>query len=244
MSERPILFSAPMVLAILDGRKTVTRRVVSLREFQRSTTRGHDWTFRDKSARWQDYRNDDFLERRSPYGKVGDRLWVRETCALGTWWWERDEVNILFRATDPRMGEAPDHIIKLDQVGFEWADRQCARQRHGTPVWSPASHMPRIASRLTLEVTGVRVERLQEITEEDAKREGLTPPVQMPAKINGKRGLIWCYEARDAFARLWDALNGKRHGCSWAANPWVWVVAFKRVEQSAVSGNAFAAGGA
>ena len=185
MKERPILFSAPMVRAILSGAKTQTRRVV-----------------KDK----HDVAALDFGERvRCPYGAPGDRLWVRAT-------WR------------------PDFMRPSQRRAFYRAD---VVEEAVTKAWRPSIHMPRWASRITLEVTGVRVERLHDITPSDAIAEGVERGPEPLEYMAGTAG--WkdyerpgrC-EANPAssFASLWRSINGAK---SWAANPWVWVVEFKRV---------------
>lgn len=155
----------------------------------------------------------------------GSRLWVKETHALDTWWPESGEANILFRATDPRMGEAPEHIVQLNEAGVDWASRQHKKQTHGIPIWSPSIFMPRWASRITLNVTNVRVERLDAITEEDAKAEGVTPFPKDP------EGDCWTDgKHRTAYEYLWGEINGWAGPKSFNENPWVWVVSFERVE--------------
>jgi hypothetical protein len=151
--ERPILFSALMVRAILEGRKTQTRRVVNklvgfgpITEFGATDTRGYDWAFRDKRRLWNDIRRGQLREA-CPYGQPGDQLWVRETwnCADYSTRHQRRE-NVRYRATD----------------GEELR-------------WRSPIHMPRWASRILLEIVSVRVERLQEIRERDCDAEGLEP---------------------------------------------------------------------
>jgi hypothetical protein len=201
--ERGILFSAPMVRAILEGRKTQTRRVCP-----------ESW------LRCLD--PDDADERQQaltmcPYGQPGDRLWVRETWGAvwpGEFPRPLRECKIEYRADLPpgctdRPGGWP---------AEERDDAEC-------PKWRPSLHMPRWASRILLEVTEVRVERLQDISEDDARAEGVTALAE-PATTRGAfRG------HRDGFAALWEAINGKR--APWASNPWVWVVSFRRIEPAA-----------
>ena len=203
--ERPILFSGPMVRAILDGRKTQTRRIVKFVQFDRSDTPGYDWHFRGtakgtkRSSLWQDMRHEQILSM-CPYGKPGDRLWVREThCKYGS--------GYIYRA------EYGTHTPISDGIGGPW---------------KPSIHMPRVASRITVEITSVRVERLQDITEADAMTEGVERIYLSPREINGMQvhPLTSSYFA--AFMELWRSINGPE---SWAANPWVWVVEFRRCEQ-------------
>lgn len=171
MSEHPILFSGPMVRAILHGTKTQTRRALRPQPDRKLDATVH-YDRATGGAMWASIHGDHGTH--CPYGKPGERLWVRET-------WRKAEGVLQYRA-DP----------------VTWGP---------TRKWTPAIHMPRVASRLTLEVTGVRVERLQDITERDAIDEGET----------GTSG----------YRLLWDDLNGKR-GLGWSTNPWVWVVEFRR----------------
>jgi hypothetical protein len=181
VKERPILFSGPMVRAILDGGKTMTRRVVKQRDLDAMEGKmladyeAHNWC---------------------TYGRIGDRLWVRET-------WNRSE------AVRPTIVEP---IIYRADLAVDGGPKWSAR-------WRSPIHMPRWASRITLEVTAVRVERVQDITTEDATAEGV-------CEFND------CHAPMlhvSLFGELWDSINGKRKGCAWADNPWVWVVSFRRV---------------
>lgn len=198
MKERPILFSAPMVRAILDGRKTQTRRVV--RGQVGALDRGQPTIVGGPAC---------------PYGAPGDRLWVRETWAAID---ERGEaVSRRTRHVDQNCG---------DRLVYRADDRVLTEQ------WRSPLFMPRWASRITLEVTTVRVERLQAITEEDACAEGVTQTDGRwwdgaPHAVKGTPRAL--PTAREAFADLWDAINGKR--APWSSNPWVWVVSFRRVER-------------
>lgn len=191
--ERPILFSGAMVRAILDGAKTQTRRVVTRRvndEGQWVVTRPGGW------ADGRPHTSEEIVGQgwRCPYGQPGDRLWVRET------WW-------------PRCGDA--HLYGIREVVY-----RCDYGGTGgclTPrSWRPSIHMPRWASRLTLELTAVRVQRVQEISKEDATAEGFERTPCLPI------------DPRDWFRGRWDALNAKR-GYPWDANPWVWALTFRRV---------------
>ena len=194
MKERPILFSAPMVRALLAGTKTQTRRVIKPR---------HLAFFNPHAAAMLSDRN----ERPLPYGRPGDRLWVRETFGFSGSGYIPD---IHFRATNP---EAP--ILGR---------------------WHPSIHMRRIDSRITLEITSVRVERLQEISEADAQAEGVEDVTAQVAPrdpefrfwrryrdggLNGYTG-----NAIASYASLWTEINGPG---SWDANPWVWVIEFRRL---------------
>ena len=187
LKERPILFSGPMVRAILDGSKTQTRRVV--KDAQPAGIGRCHWS----NTGWAHLRLSGGCSCQPvhcPRGTPGDRLWVRET-----WAHERDgtgcpdDTGVLYRATDPG-----------------WDDE-------GTGLrWRPSIFMPRIASRILLEITDVRVQRLQEISDEDARAEGYDRSHAFP---------------REWFALLWERIHGPG---SWHANPWVWAITFQRLE--------------
>lgn len=212
MKERPILFSGPMVRAILEGRKTQTRRAVKGvegMEFWRCFDRqqGDRWAFRSEITSH---------EVACPYGAAGDRLWVRES-------WNVSGLG---------FGMKPSLASTIADAGaWRYAADDKSGWQHG---WRPSIHMPRGASRITLEVMGVRVERLQEISEADAVAEGIErdPMLQRTFAVyplNEERpGYVNCPLA--SYHSLWDSINGPG---SWDANPWVWVVEFRRVEKEA-----------
>ena len=199
--EKPILFSAPMVRAILEGRKTQTRRIFK-GMIPPECAGIHSCAVDDGIAKF--HLNGQIAMHegewtKTPYGKPGDRLWVRETWAqVGT------------------QGTLSGYVRYK-------ADEQKAVGAYGSQKWRPSIFMPRSASRITLEITGVRVERLQEITEADAIAEGVFP-CDAPACVDEHHpGRHQC-----AFEDLWDVINGEL--ASWTSNPWVWVVSFKRLE--------------
>jgi hypothetical protein len=215
--QRPILFSGPLVRAILDGRKTQTRRAV------RGTADHHvshvGWLDGEPAGPgWYlqeipHIRHCDTLIR-CPHGVVGDRLWVRESFAPSPD--HPDAEHLLYRADGRDFGDGRLLTNGFDVDGIRWR---------------PAIHMPRWASRITLEITAVRVERLQAITEEDARAEGADGTAPIPAKINGKPGAMHCFgpdASVKAFRFLWDSINHAR--AAWSANPWVWVLMFRRLE--------------
>jgi hypothetical protein len=175
--ERPILFSAPMVRALLNGTKTQTRR-----------------RMRDSENAWR--------EQKCPYD-FGMRLWVRETTIIAPKRWTTENLSthwdadgdgriVQYLASQPNREAADDYNLKA----------------------TPSIFMPRWASRITLEITDVRVERLQDISEGDAKAEGVDP---IREKVPTHR---------DAYRYLWDDINGTG---AWQANPWVWALTFRRV---------------
>jgi len=237
MKERPILFSAPMVRAILEGRKSMTRRIVKPRP--PSTRRGHPWCSMED------------LIAGCKYGIPGDQLWVRETCRAKEL--NEKEAEKQLEITEEEYPEyglidgvlylADDYFRLIEnsiKASEQWLELNCYRGKRGATV-SPI-HMPRWASRILLEITNVRVERLQEITPEDAEAEGCKK-ISKDGKlykygIPDRDGLpgeddigwpwhLWRINPVDAYEALWESINGPG---SWGANPWVWVVEFKRVK--------------
>lgn len=201
--ERPIIFSVRMVCAILEGRKTQTRRALNpqppegAKVWHNLDTRGFDV---GRCSPWYSIW--------CPYGQVGDRLWVKEP------WYPA------FRRTPTNNGciYKADYGHRIDLVS-DWSPNG-----HGRG-WKNSMFMPRSASRLTLEITNIRVQRLQEISEEDAATEGTSSGPGLPA--GGSVGLA---TARYWFHDLWDSLNAKR-GFDWRKNPWVWVIEFHRIQK-------------
>lgn len=229
VNEKPILFSGPMVRAILDGRKTQTRRIVSP---QFSTLWGqgcpnqHGFSVMQpaQAKNWRDaYAVHTDIEDSTgawtwlfcPFGKKGDRLWVRETYTPdppqdGTWDFYSYTDGVLYNLEAiPERFRNPANVI----YRASWDNPE-------TMLWRPSIFMPRWASRIALEITGIRVERLQQITEESAKAEGCTQDADFSRE--------YPYSYVDQFHRLWNEINGKR--ADWDSNPWVWVVEFKRCE--------------
>ncbi|AZE73171.1 Phage protein [Pseudomonas synxantha] len=229
IKERPILFSAPMVRAILEGRKTVTRRAV----------KGSGLNFlADFTPEYVALPENHFC----PYGNPGDRLWVRET-------WYCDHFEVLrgpyLKPDDLDIREA------IDDGTLVYAADGLTPYEADQPIWKPSIHMPRWASRILLEITDVRVERLQDISEDQAKAEGcfFTDYGQQcghsgtgwkdvgicPARAGHQQRAGWAWDKttshaeclgspRWAFANLWNSTGG-----DWDANPWVWCVEFRRV---------------
>lgn len=226
MTEHPILFSAPMIQAILAGRKTQTRRIIKV---QPSITTDTDASWRDsKCDLWRNSKQ--YARDCCPYGSIGDRLWVRETSAVYSAAYS--ECGIVYRADhatgDLSKGDGGYNFHQFSDDPEQAAkDRKWAEKHGGNEKWIPSIYMPRFASRINLEITGVRVERLQEITEADAKAEGCEPwPFDKNQPMtSGELGSSWPY--RGGYAVLWDEINDER--ATWKSNPYVWVVEFKKV---------------
>lgn len=216
MKEHPILFSGPMVRAILEGRKTQTRCVMKpqpeLERMRTSNSQGHRWDSR--SVEHEIVNGEHYLgipgasqgPFRCPYGAVGDRLWVRET------WRRADGLTVYYKADEPENRGAG---------------------------WKSSIHMPYRFSRLKLEIADIRVERLQDVGEADAKAEGILfygdlDPEQDDYKnyeYEDKYGDDWgVVTARESFETLWQSINSTRKGCAWSDNPWVWVIEFSRAK--------------
>lgn len=232
VNAKPILFSAPMVRAILAGRKTQTRRIVNhvarigpASEFGPSDTRGYDWTFRDRQCRWHDVRHAKLLTY-CPYGRVGDLLRVRETWKYADW--TEDGLPFIgYRADNAQrlIERIPDDWS--DKLSNIWADlsdpaNYAIDNRAADRRWRPAIHMPLWASRLTLRITDVRVQRLKDITGADAVAEGVEPFGNGCGAIERGKGKAYT-TLRGAFALLWADVNGPG---SWESNPWVWALTF------------------
>ncbi|MEW9586515.1 hypothetical protein [Paraburkholderia sp. DGU8] len=224
--ERPILFSGPMVRALLDRSKTQTRRVVKLPhnnplgQWEPTSIGGANGgrtaageTVPLQGGIWHTRTGDSLM---CPHGQPGDRLWVRETLAptrdqngyIVDWHYAADSSKV---PRDPNLSP-----MFNDAMAFAHLARMSV----------PSIHMPRWASRIKLEVTGVRVERLQVISEADAIAEGIGKTPSGFWSTYGRSGVDGTYSPRSSFHCLWDSINGPE---SWDASPWVWVVEFRRV---------------
>lgn len=219
MRERPILFSALMVRAILAGTKTQTRRPI--KHADRFGPHSIEQMLEPKEAR------DSLIRHHCPYGRPGDRLWVREAVRL---YFDGDDYRIQYRADDalgpfapePKDGEAYEQVMRWIERA-RWGEVEPGGTEAVT-AWRPSIHMPRWACRLTPDVTDVRVERLRQITPSDVRHEGVDcPEHDFPSGMCvGQCISLWM-----EFSRLWDAINAKR-GYGWDADPWVWAVTFAR----------------
>jgi hypothetical protein len=232
VKERPIIFSGDMVKALLTGTKTQTRRIVrpgfaldtfnfldadgitlsQVSDFERKKDDGGVYRYTGLLAQSADYPGEGAVEVACPYGIAGDRLWVRET------WARNPEIH----ATVPGAC-----LYRANRGG----DYQGAAQ--GDFKWKSSRFMPRWASRITLEILKVRVERLQDVSEKDAKAEGMNG---QSTKFHETVNLLRPYAGN--YAALWDSLHGKG---AWENNPWVWVIEFQPVKTAL---NRFAARGA
>lgn len=222
--EHPIVFSAPMIAAIRAGAKVQTRRILTVPWKGRKRAKPYEPYYYDEDGKlmvdcsecsWATSSNE-WCEAstvlRSPYGAEGHHLWVRETWAKVT----NNGLRIVYKADDDRP-------------------KELLRKTYGSTMrWSSPRFMPRSASRLTLRVTNVRVERLRSISEDDAKAEGVESWETLRARkysalseeqtlTSGERMLASPYRA--SFAMLWDEINGDR--ATWSSNPWVWVIEFR-----------------
>lgn len=212
MTERGMIFNAEMVRAILDGRKTQTRRIMKVQPESNQlglllitdSTKHSDigkYHWAESNATGNHVRSKLFL---CPFGAVGDRIWVRETfCPVDDTQYD-GEKWVDYRATPRYEASHP--------AGWDSAPNDAEALK-----WRPSIHMPRWASRILLEITDVRVERLRSMSQDDARAEGV-----IAASGPMEAGL--------AFRELWDSIYGEE---SWKANPWVWVIEFKRVEGGA-----------
>lgn len=218
---KPILFSGPMVRAILEGRKTQTRRAVKpVRGFERHNTCRPDMAADPWAVWWHGDQTDRVgCLQEAPHGKPGDILWVRESHAITST--DAGTVNVAYAERSGKPLGVTDggcNVIYVPPEVQRWA------QDHISDRWRPSIFMPRWASRITLEVTEVRCQRLNEISEEDAKAEGALAADLATGRecLDPKMGSY-----RLHFQNIWESINGKTH--PWQSNPWVWAYTFKQV---------------
>lgn len=208
MKEYPIIFSTPMVQAILEGRKTMTRRVIKPQpnesgiSYMKNAPLNWEEMYREDWCPWKwENEEGEIISKFSPYGQPGDMLWVRETYLY-------TGSQIVFRAD-----EDPEN---------KWLCK-----------WNSPIFMPKAAARLWLEIVNVRVQRLEDITEEDAVKEGVESinVNDHPYKFkNYHTNKFKCYSAKHSFASLWVEINGLKKYAE-NPNPWVWVIEFRRIEK-------------
>ncbi|EZR10458.1 morphogenetic protein [Klebsiella pneumoniae] len=198
-----MIFNAEMVRALLDGRKTQTRRPIKWKQ-----TRFTEIGEREDGSKWpwsEDAEHACDFWHPCPFGAVGDRIWVREAFRVHSR--ATDVATLVYKASERNSWTEQTRRVPV-----------AVCNKPATPEkWTPSLHMPRWASRILLEITGVRVERLRSMSQDDARAEGV-----IAASGPMEAGL--------AFRELWDSIYGEE---SWKANPWVWVIEFKRVEGGA-----------
>lgn len=220
MKERPVIFNGEMVRAILDGRKTQTRRALIWKRqpYMEMAERddGSIWPWAEDGERGGD------IWFPCPFGEVGDRLWVRETF-----------MDLTGTGIEATTGKFEGFAYRADTPAGSYGDE--VRKEYGLK-WTPSLHMPRKACRILLEITAVRVERLNDISVEDAKAEGVRAfgnnfgngPAYCDYLLpNLDDAAEWYNCASDSFKSLWKSIYGAEN---WRANPWVWVIEFRRVE--------------
>ncbi|HBR1118989.1 TPA: hypothetical protein ACMEI5_000802 [Klebsiella quasipneumoniae subsp. similipneumoniae] len=239
MKERGMIFNGEMVRAILDGRKTQTRRPIKWKQ-----TRFTEIGEREDGSKWpwsEDAEHACDFWHPCPFGAVGDRIWVRETWGVVSHAFSDDGLMIDWVPDRPATaihempfgnGYYSGYAIYAADGDFTWGDDD--GYEDGRSCWKPSIHMPRAASRILLEITDVRVERLNAISEEDAEAEG----IDMEALYDSQD----CYDCiadhnmtgrptvTGAFKYLWESIYGEE---GWKSTPWVWVIEFKRVEGGA-----------
>jgi len=218
MNEHSIIFNDQMVRATLEGRKTQTRRVLK-------PQLNPKWT----GTKWVDAGRDGIVHWvcKCPYGQPGDRLWVRESYHLCNV--DEDHAEIIYAASDEKHRHSFIDLSKKDlQFALEAMRKDAVNHFLG---YHPSTHMFRWASRITLEVVSVRVERVQDISNKDAWSEGCTAYSDREYWKNDLiESVVLADTPRDEFQTLWDSIYAKR-GYGWDANPFVWVIEFKLAEQ-------------
>lgn len=216
VKEKPMLFSGAMVQALLDGRKTQTRRVIK----PQPARIDHGWNWEPLNRSWNDEPNDPYRNPKlattamaceCPYGAIGDRLWVKETFSI--WDHSIDSLEIAFREGWPEASKFIETRAKPNGLHHKKLD--------GKKPWKPSIFMRREYSRINLEITNVRVERLQDISEEDAWAEGVSCEDQDCGTKDPNR-----YFPVNAYRRLWNSINGEG---AWEKNPWVWAIEFRKL---------------
>ncbi|HAU5705042.1 TPA: hypothetical protein JD342_20640 [Citrobacter freundii] len=232
MTERGMIFNAEMVRAILGGRKTQTRRVLTPRQLKMidaASSIGECYPL-DSGQRHENSQS--YYREWCPFGVPGDRIWVRETWGVVSHEldedgriqpWSPDRPATAIHEMPFGNGYYSGHAIYAADGEFTWGDDD--GYEDGRSCWKPSIHMPRAACRTLLEVTGVRVERLNSISQEDAQAEGMELTGWRPTYSDpDSGGEVWT--PYDNFVQLWESIYGEEN---WQANPWVWVIEFKVV---------------
>lgn len=232
IKERPILFSAPMVRAIQEGRKTVTRRALNAQALKNIGYGIQLGECHELPSEGPLHPNSiGYYTDFCPFGQPGGRLWVRETWGVishdfdeqgNMIDWKPDRPAMAIRELPFGRGYYSGHVIYRADGEAEWAGDDDGGGETRS-AWHPSIHMPRAASRILLEITDVRVEQLQAISRADIRAEGLQCPTELASDDVSPNYRDW-YPA--AWRELWESINGPD---SWNANPWVWVVEFKQV---------------
>ncbi|BEC51528.1 hypothetical protein ACV16N_05930 [Escherichia coli] len=241
MTEHGMIFNAEMVRAILDGLKTQTRREVKLNLDIARLATTYDWATSLAANHYQGLAEEQIQQKAEslrgvihpvilgngqmvsiicPHGKPGDRIWVREAFRVHSR--ATDVATLVYKASERNSWTEQTHRVPV-----------AVCNKPATPEkWTPSLHMPRWASRILLEITDVRVERLNAISEEDATAEGVPPAGSLlpdyPGTFLTPKGDF--ATAKVAFQRLWESIYGEE---SWKANSWVWVISFERIEGGA-----------
>lgn len=217
MKIRPILFSTPMVQAIINGTKTQTRRIIKPQPIEAAYGK---MMYGDRELTMNSLKN------HSKY-QIGDIIWVRETWRLFGWDSSEGFVNIQYKdgsvkhfypdvdGIDNWLSNKIDKIFDKGTLEVDPDDAEIFIFKEGKTIWDPSIFMPKWATRLFLECTNVRVERLQDISEMDAKDEG---------SFDNNCGINKITQHKSGFEDIWESINGKE---SWESNPWVWVYDFK-----------------
>lgn len=240
MKERGMIFNGEMVRAILNGCKTQTRRIVKGADgavkFCKEWDINGEEIFVVLGEKDHTGMNPVLGAIPCPFGAVGERIWVRETWGVVSHEldkdgriqpWTPDRPATVIHEMPFGNGYYSGHAIYAADGDFTWGDDD--GYEDGRSCWKPSIHMPRWASRILLEITDVRVERLNAISQEDAQAEGMELTGWRPTYSDpDSGGEVWT--PYDNFARLWESIYGEG---SWKANPWVWVVEFKLIEEHA-----------
>lgn len=221
MTERPIIFNGDMVRAILRGEKTQTRRPVKPQPVFLPDALPPRWRWKSRRfiAEWVDMAGGLGMQDFCPFGQPYDRLWGRETWRLADPDGDDAVSEDVYGPYAPFVGANGSRKIRW-RVIYRATSPE-SHPKYGKALWTPSIHMPRWASRITLEITDVRVERVQDITADEAIKEGVVDPIM------GTYGL----SPKTVFRDMWNDIYAER-GLGWNETPWVWAITFRRVETS------------